>query len=88
MIVADVGRPQPVRSKRLLQRGVVCNDRFGTVLGRFLRHVIAAQKVHDVREYRRSDVVQKPRDRLLFFVREVPDDQRDAEAVIEPRIRT
>ena len=87
MIVAYAVGFESVRMQRALQRFVAVDDRARAVLRRFLFHVIATQKIHDVREHRRGDVVQKTCDRLFFIMREAPDDPRDADAVVETRIR-
>ena len=58
----------------------------GAPLGVLLRHIVAVQEVHRVREHRRRDIVEQPRERLRHASGEVPDDERRAHAVPVPRI--
>ena len=87
MIVENVVHRKPVPVQNAAKRSITLDDRARAVLGRLLYEIIALQKIHYMRKHRRGDVVQKPRDRLLFIVRKMPHDQRDAETVIKARIR-
>ena len=86
VIVADVRSGEmPLRENRLNFGGILYHFG-GAAFSGFLREVVAVQKVHHMGEGRRADIVEEAGHRLFFLVCEVPDNQRDADAVFKPGI--
>ena len=86
VIVGDrIGR-NAVALKQSTESGVVQDHRFVSAFSRFLRKRVSVSEIGNMAENGRRNVVQKTRERLRLVVRKVPQDERDADTVIEPGI--
>ncbi len=83
MIVGNFTRENTVFFEEFHDGARIADDLLGALFGRFLGFGIAVHEVDTMFEGRRSDIMKKAGEGLFLIMSEMPDDERDANAVIK-----
>ena len=86
MIIVHILRLKTQGTEACLKLCIVCQNVVRRRFGRFLRQMVAVQKIDNVRENRRCNIVKQRAQALCLVFCKVPDDRGRAEAVEVPGV--